>query len=618
MARMRILWPSTIWLIALAMTPSLLFHFDVTPKILVILAAAAAALLFFCENLIGLRVIGRSQPGFWFLVSAIGHLAAIGMATAWSTIPLYSVYGTTWRRFGLISSVAVTTLAVLGAAWTAGSIDRLKTLLRSISFSGGLLSLYCIFQYFGLDPWLPAKAYSAGEGKFTIVRPPGTFGHADYFGGWLLFVVFGSLALARTESTRRARWAVQSVAGAAAFSVVLTGTRGALLGLAGGLMVFLMARFRLTWRRYVGVIVLCIGVLGAFIASPAGSKLRARAHWSRDDWAGGARLLLWRDSLVMIAGSPLRPFGAETFSTQFPRHESVALARSYPDFFHESPHNALIDELMSGGGAGLVFFVAMATVALWAGWRAIHGGFEVAAPIVAGTVAILLSSQFIVLIPATAFALYLLEGILVGLTVPRVVEPVPRARMVACGFASATVAILFMYYGVRLAAGDFALARAQRCISKEDVNCAARWHSVSKLWRPPGASDDLLYSRQMASLSARSHVFLTQLTAWREAFESAVGATQLAEDRQNAWYHLAILYGVRNDAGGVERCLRNAIAWSPNWFKPHWMLAQLNEKTGRHQQALVEANRALELDGGAHPEVQATALAIGRGASVVH
>ena len=26
---------------------------------------------------------------------------------------------------------------------------------------------------------------------------------------------------------------------------------------------------------------------------------------------------------------------------------------------------------------------------------------------------------------------------------------------------------------------------------------------------------------------------------------------------------------------GVEHALRNAIAWAPNWFRPHWTLAQV-------------------------------------------
>jgi len=46
-----------------------------------------------------------------------------------------------------------------------------------------------------------------------------------------------------------------------------------------------------------------------------------------------------------------------------------------------------------------------------------------------------------------------------------------------------------------------------------------------------------------------------------------------------------------------------AIASSPNWFKPHWMLAQVLTAKDRREQALAEAQLATDLDGGRNPEV---------------
>jgi Tfp pilus assembly protein PilF len=94
--------------------------------------------------------------------------------------------------------------------------------------------------------------------------------------------------------------------------------------------------------------------------------------------------------------------------------------------------------------------------------------------------------------------------------------------------------------------------------------------------------------------------------ALRQAFQSAFRATATAEDRQNAWYNLATLQAGNNDAAGVERSLRNAIACAPNWFKPHWTLAQVLELDKRHSEALAEARAAVERDGGHHPEVTET------------
>ena len=124
-------------------------------------------------------------------------------------------------------------------------------------------------------------------------------------------------------------------------------------------------------------------------------------------------------------------------------------------------------------------------------------------------------------------------------------------------------------------------------------------------WELPGTGADLNYSRAMAQLAARTSVLATRVQATQQATEAAIRATR-REDRYNAWYNLARLLAGQNNLAGVERSLRNAIAWAPNWFKPHWVLAQLLEATQRHQQALIEAEVAFDLDGGRHPEVSET------------
>ena len=66
------------------------------------------------------------------------------------------------------------------------------------------------------------------------------------------------------------------------------------------------------------------------------------------------------------------------------------------------------------------------------------------------------------------------------------------------------------------------------------------------------------------------------------------------------------LLAAQNDAAGSEQALRGAIAARPNWFKPHWTLAQLLMLENRFDEARTEAARAADLDGGKHPEVAAT------------
>ena len=55
--------------------------------------------------------------------------------------------------------------------------------------------------------------------------------------------------------------------------------------------------------------------------------------------------------------------------------------------------------------------------------------------------------------------------------------------------------------------------------------------------------------------------------------------------------------------GADDDTLFAAIAAHPNWFKPHWTLAQVLRFESRREEAEREGALALDLDGGKHPEV---------------
>jgi hypothetical protein len=165
------------------------------------------------------------------------------------------------------------------------------------------------------------------------------------------------------------------------------------------------------------------------------------------------------------------------------------------------------------------------------------------------------------------------------------------------------VSLGLVIFAVRLVVADAALAGAQRKIAAGDATGAARAYQIVLQWQPLGSSADLDYSRSMQKLAATSPIFNTRMAAQQQAVQSAIRATTMAEDRHDAWYNLAGLLAGSNDPAAVESCLRNAITWAPNWFKPHWMLAQLQDMRGRHAEALAEASAAVQQDGGHHSEV---------------
>jgi hypothetical protein len=60
--------------------------------------------------------------------------------------------------------------------------------------------------------------------------------------------------------------------------------------------------------------------------------------------------------------------------------------------------------------------------------------------------------------------------------------------------------------------------------------------------------------------------------------------------------NLALIYAKLNDANRTERCIREAIGASPNWYKPHLALSQLLLATNRRNEGEKEARLARDLN----------------------
>jgi hypothetical protein len=479
-----------------------------------------------------------------------------------------------------------------------------------------------VLQYFGWDPWIPKQAYHIGEGIWTIVRPPGTLGYANYFATYLITMIFGSVGLVMIEQQRPWKAAAVIAAILGSIAVVFSGTRGAMLGLivGGALLLFSMRRgVRLSFAGVAVVMALL------FYFSPAGQNLRSRAKWSIEEPSGGARPQLWRDSLRMALQRWWVGTGIETFSSNFPRFQSRELARAYPDFYHESPHNMFLDAFGAQGVLGLAALAGLNALGFYAGWQGRTKDAALSGTLIAALAAELVSGQFVSFTLPTALFFYLTVALLVamrGVSVTacsraRPGSDLPTTREAtncwsACSharpgsawldhgeriirFSSVPFAAAMAAFAIQLLLYDRALAKTNQLIrSNNIVQAASEYHRAQK-WRLPGASADLWYSRAMAAHKA-----------WSESLRAAIEAPQRAEDPQNAWYNLAAFYAAENDAARTEQSLRSAIACAPNWFKPHWTLARLLAAAGRRRDAEAEAAVAADLDGGKNPEVVST------------
>lgn len=602
---MSLLAAAILFVTPLILAPHLLFYYDITPKVAVIVAGAAIALALTAQNLDPLAALRGTRWGRWYLIAAGAWLAAIGLATIRSIHPELSWYGSNWRRMGAITYLALIPAAVWIAAYISRSAARLDRALRAICAGGVILSLYGIAQYFGWDPLLPAASYHVGEGVFEIVRPPGTLGHSDYFAAYLLWPVFAGIAV-----SSRFGW-ITAAAGSVA--ILLSGSRGALLALAAGLILLLFLR-RPNLRATALLAAAAVAAIAIFFISPAGARLRARVHWATEDRLGGARLLLWRDSAAMAMTRPLAGFGPDTFVAEFPKFQSEELSRSYPDFLQESPHNMMLDALTEDGALGLIALLGIVAAGLGGGLA--RRMSPPAAALCCGLAASLIAQQFIVFTATTAFYFVLACGLLAGSGAQEVkAREVPllwRRTALAGGIAAA---VLLSFAAYRFVAADARLAKVQRRLDANNPAGAAEAYRQALTRPSAGVTADIYFSRRWAQVASQTSDVTSKLFYSQIAAGAASLATRSPEQRQNAWYNLCVILAPSNDIAAVESGLRSAIAASPTWYKPHWSLARLLILEGRHKDAAEEARRALYLNNGKDPEVSATlAEILGSGA----
>lgn len=591
----------TLGLIALILAPGYFFYFDITPKTVVLLVGTAGLLILAVRR----RDLSGGPQLFGMLL--LLNAGSLALSTAFSVNRSLSLYGSTWRSFGAaIQSVAML-LAWLVAWHCAGRPDRARVILRAVSVAGIISAAYGIAQYFGWDPLLSKSTYTIGEGVWSIVRPPGTLGYASYFATWLLLTVFLSLALAKMEAGRFWKAVAWSATTLALFAMLLTGTRAAVLGLiAGGVVWLWWSGFRLPRRAVIaaGVLVLC----GAgFYYSPAGQKMRSRSRWFVEDPWGGARPLLWRDSLSMALKHPVLGFGPEVFLGQFPLFESRKLAEEFPDFVHESPHNIFLDALVSQGMLGLLILCGLCAAGFAAARKLKKLKSPMGAWLAAALAAGIVSQQFTAFTMPTA-VLFLT---VIALAAAAATEAgAPQPNIVLSGAAPLLV-LAMLCLGVRITLAERALEATRLLLDAGNLRATTKQYEQYWYWNLPGTNANIWYSRRWMDIARRSTDAATLEQALGIATQAAVLATENAEAPFDAWYNLAQVSALREDYRTTETSLRRAVEAHPNWFKPHWMLAQELRLVSNFEEARKEAALAVELDGGHDAEVSRTLKELG-------
>ena len=309
----------------------------------------------------------RSTPIEWLV---LGFLVWVMITTFASIHPLTALFGK-YRRFeGFISFVNYAAIFFL-VLQLADNMTRLRTLAKTLFWSGTLVSAYGISQYLGADP------VSWGTLPFEAQRAFSTYGNPDLLGGFLIFPLAISLVLALSEDV--ISWRVVYWIGflVTVWCWIVAFTRGAWIG---GIVVLLILAFAFI-RQRVKLTAVDWGAVG--VTAAAGVALVVRSLSSTNDVMNVAKRLqsilafnegssltrfqIWQAAISAIKARPIFGFGADTFRLVFPAYkpfEYVAAAGylSVADNVHNYP-------LQLASGIGIFGLLLLYSIFGWAAYR---------------------------------------------------------------------------------------------------------------------------------------------------------------------------------------------------------------------------------------------------------
>ncbi len=205
--------------------------------------------------------------------------------------------------------------------------SRVRTIARSLFFSGVVVNFYGIMQYLGVDP------ISWGKLPFEANRAFSSYGNPDLLGGYLIFPLVISLALALSEENKG--WRAVYWAGflLTVIDWIVAFTRGAWIGGLVALAVLGVVAFlhKIKLNSVDYSFMGASAAAGAVVVARSVSNPNAVLNVSKrigsifDFGSGSAlsRFQIWEAAWAAIKDRPIFGFGADTFRLVFPKYKPV-------------------------------------------------------------------------------------------------------------------------------------------------------------------------------------------------------------------------------------------------------------------------------------------------------
>ena len=424
------------------------------------------------------------------LYAVLSFLLIIGIADLFGVSPAASFWSNFERMDGFITLLHLGALfLVLSSVFGEKDWKRWwnTTLVASL-----LMVFYCLLQLIG-----SVLIHQGG------VRIDGTLGNATYLAVYMLFHIFIALYMVlQARGDKAMRWLYGILIFGQLLVLYHTATRGAILGLLGGLFIIAILNLKNREDRFVrkaSVVVLtalAILVIG-FASFRQTSFVQNSPVLSRftqlnftDIYQG--RYYVWPMALEGIKEHPLLGWGQENFMYIFQKHYSPEMYNLEPWF--DRAHNIFLDWAVSSGVLGLLSYLSLYAALLYVLWKNKNFSY-LEKSIIAGLVAAYAFHNFFVFDNLISYILFFSLLAYVSTGSGHIISEKPVSPVAVKRIALPAVAIVFLlpiyFWNIKPLLGNIYLIEALKSIQMGDFENTGQYfkkaYSSSALGRTEAA-----------------------------------------------------------------------------------------------------------------------------------
>ncbi len=316
--------------------------------------------------ILALRNISYRPRFSWLLSAVVAFTALLGISTILSE---YS-YKSFWSNFERMEGY-ITTLHLFSYFLVASSVLNTEKLWSRFLHASVGVSIY--IGIYGILQLAGKIAINQGG-----VRLDGTLGNASYLAAYMLLHFFiVAFLFARCKGPVWLKWLYPLVGILQLVILFYTATRGAILGLIGGVLISSIIILALSegWARKRKI---ALGILIAVLAVVGSVSLLKNSDFVKNNPSltrltsislseAGPRFMDWNMAWQGFKERPVFGWGQESFNYVFNKYYDPAMF-SQEQWFDRT-HNVALDWLIAGGIFGLAAYLFIFGLALYYVWK---------------------------------------------------------------------------------------------------------------------------------------------------------------------------------------------------------------------------------------------------------